>query len=324
MNNYPQPKCIQHLATLTTYAYACKKVDIEFNGNQMCSSFSCSPQTRSGLFNKHLNGMTPSVATLRNIEVKAEGSLKVFHSPIWDALDAISEKSSNTLEVLEKQDIDVLRLLFESERAYDRSFIAKKVKKKIVFDLRRLSTESALAALIILRQEKRMAKRAFPISKVFLDRIIYWFLINLLACNVIPYTYYAKHCFRVLSDAFNWKSTIFANKPFNETLMHKNVIKRREEIKLLASFRRSWTNSEKMTLLNKMDEGYRKLIELELLSIKDNYENCNAFELNNTESQGLYWALSKINRTSVDVDKFNIHKGDNNKYVLTKRWFDCY
>jgi len=319
LTDYPHPKNIRHLATLTTYSYACEKVNIEFNGNQMCAYFSPAPQSRSGLFNKHMNGMRPSLDTLNNIDAVAKGTLMVFYSPIWDAMQALEQNNIDTFATLEKQDIDVLTLLFESERDYDRAFIFKPITTKTILDLRRLSTESALAALIMLRQEKRTTQQLPYIPKVFLDEVIYLFLINLLACDVIPYTCYAKYCFKFLSDTFNRESTIFAKKPFQETLVRENVIKRREEKSLLTKFRRSWTDEEYMILLNRMDEGHRKLIEAELAVIRDKYSEFNAFELSKVKSQGLYWALAKINRISPEIDRFKLHS-DGEKFILQKLW----
>jgi hypothetical protein len=319
LKSYPHPKNIRHLATLTTYAFACEQANIAFNGNQICTHFAVDPAVRSGLFNKHLNGMKPSPETLTIIDRKAKGTLSVFYSPIWDALELLEQKDADTFAILEKQDLDVLALLFKSERDYDRSFISKSITTKTILDLRRLSTESALAALIMLRQEKKNASQLPYIPKVFLDRVIYSFLINLLACDVLPYTYYAKYCFEFLSDTFNWESTIFTKKPFREALVRENVMKRREQKSMLTKFRRSWAVEEYMMLLNRMDEGNRKLIEAELAVIQNKFSESNAFELSKIESHGLYWALAKINRISSDIDKFKL-RTDGDKYVLKKIW----
>ena len=312
------PKSIRHLATIAAYGHACNKVGICFNGNQMERYFSNGAHVRTGLFNKHITkGIRPSFDTVSIIEDKASGTMNIFCSPIWDALELLEHDDHEIFDVLELQDIDVMSVLFERERNYDRTVQLKPISKKMIWDLRRIASPSALAALILLRQQKHKSSSSVSMSKHELDETLLLFLVNTFACDLLPYRYCGDHILSFLENKFCWQQPV-SNK---RVLDHSSVLmEMKERIKissLMRRLRRSWTEHEFMVFFSRMDEGVSHFIKDELEDLSADFDNHDAFELKGPSFKCLYWVMKKVNNISPDIDKFCLIE-QKNRYFLRK------
>jgi hypothetical protein len=243
--------------------------------------------------------------------------LDIFYSPIWDALEALKSGCNNTFSLLEKQDVNVLGLLFEPERGYNRELTLKPFTKKRVLDLRRLATESALATIILLRLEKRNSSSLANIPKEFLDEVIFYFLINIFVCEVLPYKYCGQHIIEVLCSNFGWRESssiksICTTKSVDSTIEQRINYKR-----LLAMLKRSRSLHEYMFLFNRLDEGTTQLIEQELGEIYSLFNQQSRFELIDTRLSGVFWAMTGVNRICPEIDKSVLFKKEG-KYFVEK------
>ncbi|MFC3122069.1 hypothetical protein [Agaribacter flavus] len=306
------------MATIAAYGHACNKVGICFNGNQMESRFSNGAQVRTGLFNKHITkGIRPSFDTVASIEDEANGTMNIFYSPIWDALELVENDDNKICDVLELQDVNVMAVLFEKQRNYDRTLQLKPLSKKVIWDLRRIASQSALAALILIRQQKSKSSPSVSMSKHELDETLILFLINAFVCGLLPYKYCGNYIFSFLEAKFCWQKPVTNYRGLHNNSAYKEIEERTNISTLMRRFRRSWTEHEFMLFFNRMDEGVSHFIKDELIDLSANLDVHDTFELRGSSLRCLYWVMKRINRSSPDIDKFCLVEQDK-RYFLKK------
>ena len=246
--------------------------------------------------------------------------MNIFCSPIWDALELVEHDGNEIFDVLQLQDVNVMAALFEKQRNYDRTLQLKPISKKMIWDLRRIASQSALAALILIRQQKSMSSSSVTMSKHELDVTLLLFLINAFVCGLLPFRYYGDYIFALLETKFCWQQAVNNNRglDLNSALKEIKEIKERITImSLIKRLRRSWTDHEFMVFFNRVDEGVSHFIKDEIEDLSAGFRKNDAFELKGPSFKCLYWVMKKVNNISPDIDKFYLFEQEK-RYFLRK------
>lgn len=284
-----------------TYEFACKSSGIKCNAANLQKMFS-QTSSRSGIFRKHLLCITtPHLDTIKRMDTFCEGTLELFCSPLWEALFSVETNSDNSFDVFNKLDLDVQMCVIASKNNAEGKSVVKNIKQSDIYQIRRIGSLSALACLILLRQQKQVLISSQ--SKKRLNEHIVECALNIYLTQRLPRVFLAL--LQILTLVFHW--TIRNNKYVerNDLSLQREIDYRKQRLHALKSLSYCRSLTMPNLALSLIDIGNKNL-DSEIFSAIQQEEP--RVSLSSPTNRMLYWLLKELNKALDRGREFGVYK----------------
>tara|TARA_B100000700_G_C15047362_1_gene858577 strand:+ start:1290 stop:2078 length:789 start_codon:yes stop_codon:yes gene_type:complete len=253
---------------------------------------------------------TPHLDTIKRMDTFCEGTLELFCSPLWEALFSVETNSDNSFDVFNKLDLDVQMCVIASKNNAEGKYVVKNIKQSDIYQIRRIGSLSALACLILLRQQNAVPSSSESRKK--LNEHIVECALNMYVSRGLPSVF--LDLLQILKLPFCW--TVKNNKYIerNDLSLQKEIESRNQRLHSLKSLSHCRRLTMPNLALSLIDIGNKNL-DSEIFSAMQQEDP--RVSLSSPTNRMLYWLLKELNKALDRGREFGVYKKEC-RYFLYK------